>query len=74
MRVTGKAIRMKRILRRPEVTDKTGLRRSAIYQRMANGTFPKSIKLGPKAIGWAESEIDQWIDARIAERDAEAAA
>ena len=60
-----------RILRRNAVTQKTGLERSAIYDRMQRGVFPKQVKLGPKAVGWLEHEIDAWIDARAAERDAE---
>ena len=64
---------MKRILRRPDVTKKTGLERSAIYARVAAGTFPKQIKLGPKAIGWLEFEVDAWIDQQVAHRDGQAA-
>ena len=58
-----------RILPRREVSEKTRLQKSAIYQRMAAGTFPKPVRLGPKAIGWVEYEIDAWIQARIDERD-----
>lgn len=58
------------ILRRRAVQDRTGLSRSTIYLRMAQGTFPKPISLGPRAVGWAEVEVDQWIADRIAERDA----
>lgn len=62
-----------RILPRREVCIKVRLQRSAIYQRMAEGTFPKPVKLGPKAVGWVEEEIDAWIRARMAERDGKAA-
>jgi prophage regulatory protein len=59
-----------RLLRREEVTAKIGLERSAIYERMANGTFPKPVQLGgQRAVGWIESEVDAWIAGRIAERD-----
>ena len=37
-----------------------------IYQKMANGEFPKSITLGPRAVGWLESSIDDWIQSRVA--------
>ena len=60
---------MKRIVRLPCVEMKTGLKHSAIYQKMAEGTFPRPVPLGPKAVGWVEAEIDAWIDRRIAERD-----
>jgi prophage regulatory protein len=62
-----------RILRRPKVEEKTGYSRSAIYQRMACGTFPKPVKLGPKAVGWIESEIDSFIAEQIRRRDEQAA-
>jgi prophage regulatory protein len=53
------------ILRRPQVIARTGLKRSAIYEQMAAGTFPKCIKLGPRAVGWLETEIDDWLQSRI---------
>lgn len=57
------------ILRLPEVKKQTGLSRSGIYQLIALGTFPKQIKLGVRSSGWVESEIQQWIDDRIAARN-----
>src|SRR4029078_11729668 len=61
---------MKRIIRLPVVESKTGLKHSAIYEKMAPGQFPRQVPLGAKAVGWLEHEIDAWIDARAAERDA----
>ncbi len=58
----------KRILRLPALMDKVGLGRSSIYAMMAEGTFPTPIKLGERAVGWVEEEIDAWLEARIAER------
>lgn len=58
------------ILRRPLVEQKTGLGRSFIYSEMAAGRFPRPVPLGPKAVGWIESEIDDWISQRIAARNA----
>ena len=50
-----------RLLRLPEVIARVGLKRSAIYQRMSEGRFPKSRSLGPKCAVWVEAEIDSWI-------------
>jgi len=50
-----------RLLRLPEVIDRVGLRRSAIYQRMSEGRFPKSRSLGPKCAVWVEAEVEDWI-------------
>lgn len=60
----------KKISRLPAVKAKTGLSRSTIYELMAAGRFPKSVKLGPKSVGWVDDEVDEYIDALIAARDA----
>jgi prophage regulatory protein len=56
-----------RLLRRRQVESRTGLKRSTIYQRLAEGTFPKQIRLGPRSVGWLASEVEAWVQARIAE-------
>ena len=55
-----------RILRRPVIEEITGLARSTIYAAIADGTFPKPIHLGPRAVGWLETDIDQWLAERVA--------
>ena len=55
------------ILRRKQVESRTGLSRSTIYARIASGLFPSPIDLGGRAVGWLESEIDQWVQSRINE-------
>jgi prophage regulatory protein len=62
----------RRVLRLHAVEDKVGLRRSQIFEKIATGEFPKPIKLSSsgRAIGWIEAELEQYLDARIAERDA----
>lgn len=54
-----------RILRFPEVSARTGLSRSRLYHSMADGTFPRSIAIGERSIGWVEAEVDAWVDACI---------
>ena len=51
-----------RLLRLPQVIDRVGLRRSAIYQRMSEGRFPNCRSLGPKCSVWVEAEINDWIN------------
>ncbi len=53
-----------KILRLPAVLDRVGLKRSSVYQMMAEGTFPKSIKLGARAVGWSSESVDTWITQR----------
>jgi prophage regulatory protein len=57
------------ILRRPEVSLRTGLGRSAIYAYLQAGRFPRPVKLGPRAVGWIEAEVNQWIASRVEDRD-----
>jgi prophage regulatory protein len=57
------------ILRLPAVSRVTGLRKSAIYDGIARGKFPKPIPLDRRAVGWLETEISEWQRARIAQRD-----
>ena len=47
-----------KFLRLPEVQIRTGKSRSTIYQGIKDGTFPMPIKLGPRAIGFIEAEIE----------------
>nr|WP_310758120.1 AlpA family transcriptional regulator [Candidatus Palauibacter soopunensis] len=54
-----------RLLRRPEVEARTGLSRSSIYARMAEGTFPRPVRLGKYGVAWIEAEIDEWVRNRI---------
>lgn len=58
-----------RIIRLKEVIDSTGLSRSTIYKYIGEGTFPKHVSLGERRVGWVDSEVHDWILARIAERD-----
>ena len=47
-----------KFLKLPEVRIRTGKSRSAIYEGVNNGTFPKQVKIGPRSVGWIESEIE----------------
>ena len=58
----------KTILRLPQVIQKTGRGRASIYADIGKGEFPEPISLGGRSVGWLESEVDQWIDTRIALR------
>ncbi len=53
------------ILRLPSVKSRTGLSRSTIYLRIAEGTFPRPVSLGGRAVGWIEAEIQDWLQRRI---------
>ena len=64
LRYSGRLLRLKEVCRR------TGKSRSDIYRNIAEGRFPAPVKLGERSSAWVESEISDWVAARIAERDA----
>jgi len=55
------------ILRLPAVKARTGLSRSTIYKQISEGTFPKPVSLSVRAVGWVESHVEDWLQARIDE-------
>ncbi|MEZ8192064.1 AlpA family transcriptional regulator [Vibrio sp. 1F279] len=57
-----------RFLKLKEVMQKTALSRSAIYRKMDEGSFPKSVSLGDRAVAWIESEVEEWMEAILLAR------
>jgi len=61
----------KRIIRLKEVIDKTSLSSATIYRKMDSKSdlhdpeFPQKVSLGGRAVGWVESEVDEWIERQI---------
>ena len=54
-----------RILRLPQVCEVTGFCRSMIYQMEAELRFPRRVKIGTRAVGWLEGEVQAWLISRI---------
>lgn len=63
-----------RIIRRKQLEARLGLSRSTIYGKLTpnpnrpneyDPTFPKPIQIGSRAVGWLESEINDWLTAQI---------
>lgn len=60
-----------RILRFPEVVNRTGLSRSTVYGRIRAGDFPTPVPLGDgRAVGFIEGEVSAWIEALANTRSA----
>ena len=53
----------------PHALAKTGLSRSAMYRLLRAGQFPAPVKIG-RSIAFADSELNDWIAAKLAARDA----
>ncbi|MCW8346091.1 AlpA family transcriptional regulator [Vibrio sp. ZSDZ65] len=60
-----------RIVRIKELTQLTGLSRSTIYDKINSrsprydATFPKSLKLGSRAVGWLSTDVSRWIESKV---------
>lgn len=57
-----------RLIKKSEVMDRTGKSHSGLYLAMKAGEFPQQIQIGPRAVAWAEHEVNAWILARMASR------
>lgn len=53
-----------RILRRRDVEQETRLSKATLYRMMKAGTFPKSVKLSTRAVGWLREDVEEWIASR----------
>ncbi|RIV87994.1 helix-turn-helix transcriptional regulator [Aurantiacibacter zhengii] len=50
-----------RLIRIREVQHRVGLGRSTIYRWMAEGKFPKPVRLGSYAVAWNDADIENWV-------------
>ncbi|WP_109213820.1 helix-turn-helix transcriptional regulator [Klebsiella variicola] len=57
----------KRLIRLPEVLNKTGYKKAWIYRLISEDKFPKPIKLGERAVAFIEVEVDEWILKKISQ-------
>ena len=67
-RVTVTPTRPGKLIRLPLVSDRTGLGKSSIYAGVKSRTFPAPVRLSARAVAWRETDIDQWIAARLTTR------
>lgn len=50
------------LLRLPQVLTRTSLKRWAVYAKINEGTFPRPVKLGERAVAWRSTDVDRWIE------------
>jgi prophage regulatory protein len=53
------------LIPRSRVSQITGLQRSALYERIARGVFPKPVTIGSAAVRWIEAEVVAWVQQQI---------
>lgn len=58
-----------RIIRLRTVLDRTGLSRSTVYRKIAEGTFPSQVRISVHGAGWRESAINRWISDPVGYRE-----
>lgn len=63
----------KTLIKISEVSNRAGICKSYIYKLISQNRFPRPVKVGSRAIAFVESEVDEWVDARIEERNKEVA-
>ncbi len=54
-----------RLLRLPQVIDRTGIKKTKLYELQKEGLFPMRIRITAHAVGWIEEEVDTWIADRV---------
>jgi prophage regulatory protein len=58
-----------KFLRLPAVLEQVGFKASTIYEMIKEDRFPAPVHLGPRLTAWVESEVQQWMQDRIDERE-----
>lgn len=67
-------IKERRVIRKPEITERSALSSVTIWRLEEAGQFPKRIRLGGNSVGWFADEFDEWLEQKSRERFAEAEA
>ncbi len=57
------------ILRLAQVIERTGLKKTKIYELQSEGQFPMRVKITAHAVGWIEHEVQAWLAGRIAKNN-----
>lgn len=60
-----------RLIDLKEVTARTTLSKSSIYDLMKDGSFPKQVKLGSRSVAWVESEVEEFVLSAINNRSSQ---
>jgi prophage regulatory protein len=57
------------ILRLAQVIERTGLKKTKIYELQSEGQFPMRVKITARAVGWIEHEVQAWLSGRVAKNN-----
>lgn len=59
-----------RLMTLEDVVETTRLSKATIYRRIADGTFPKPVRVGPRAVRFRSWEVESWIECLSPKEDA----
>ncbi len=65
-------LKLQKVILEKDLPAVTGLQKTQIAAKVADGSFPKPVKLSERRRAWLEAEVLAWQIARIAERDQKA--
>ena len=71
MMVSGQSVKPMRLLTLKEVTARTTLSKTSVYELMKEERFPKQVRLGNRSVAWVESEVDAFIESVINSRSSQ---
>lgn len=71
MMVSGQTAKPMRLLTLKEVTARTTLSKTSVYELMKEERFPKQVRLGNRSVAWVESEVDAFIESVINSRSSQ---
>jgi prophage regulatory protein len=57
------------MLRLAQVIERTGLKKTKIYELQSEGQFPMRVKITARAVGWIEHEVQAWLSGRVAKNN-----
>lgn len=60
----GQAGQPAKILRLREVVARTGLSKATIRRLELEGAFVNRVRIGVRAVGWREAQVEQWVNDR----------
>ena len=55
------------LMRLPTVKERVGMGRTTIYEKIKEGSFPRPVPIGDRAVAWDSEAIDRWIENKISE-------
>ena len=53
-----------KIIRKAQVLELVGMKSTWLHERVKAGEFPRPVRLGERAVGWRQSDVEAWLESR----------